>query len=588
MAKYPGSIATNADLLSAANRASTALAAALAADATEIEVASTALFPDAGVVTIDDERIKYESKTATKFLSCTRGFDSSAAAAHASGATVEGRVVAAHHNLLRDEIVALEAELGASPSGTYDTVADRLGGVDAALAGKSDLGHTHAESDVTNLVEDLANKSDVGHGHVESDVEGLVADLAAKVPQTRQVGTASPLSGGGALSADLTLSMPAASASQDGYLTKDDWSIFNGKANASHTHPESDVINLVADLAGKSDVGHGHAQSDVTNLVSDLASKVPTSRQVTTNAPLSGGGALSADLTLSIPAATQAQDGYLKKEDWADFSNAVSWALEALTADRTYYVRTDGNDSNDGLENNAQHAWKTIQHAVRWVAGHLNLNGYTCYIQVADGNYDETNGVRLLSDPVGPGFVYVQGNSGNYNAVVVDASSQGTGTVYARGSIKYVFRWMKVQNTAASGDRAAFYADTLSMITVKDLNVGTVGNAAFLGSDSGKVLVQGSIGCAGNAAALIYAKFHGIVVVSGATITLSGNPSYSVATVYALAVSFVGFFSTTWSGSATGKRYSGDTLSLIETLGMGATWIPGSVAGTVTNGAVYH
>ena len=473
MAKYPDEISADSDLLIAANRSSTTLATDLSIDATEIDVLSTETFPSVGAITIEDERIKYESKTATKFLSCVRGYDSSVQSSHLAGSAVKGNIIAAHHNLLKDEVVAIETELGTDPSGTYDTVAGRLDGIDTALDAKADVVHSHQESDITNLADDLAGK-------------------------------------------------------------------------------------------------------------------VPTSRQILTSAPLSGGGDLTADLTLSIPAATQAQDGYLKKEDWADFSNAVSWALEALTADRTYYVRTDGSDSNDGLENNAQHAWKTIQHAVRWVAGHLNLNGYTCYIQVADGNYDETNGVRLLSDPVGPGFVYVQGNSGNYNAVVVDASSQGTGTVYARGSIKYVFRWMKVQNTAASGDRAAFYADTLSMITVKDLNVGTVGNAAFLGSDSGKVLVQGSIGCAGNAAALIYAKFHGIVVVSGATITLSGNPSYSVATVYALAVSFVGFFSTTWSGSATGKRYSGDTLSLIETLGMGATWIPGSVAGTVTNGAVYH
>lgn len=44
------------------------------------------------------------------------------------------------------------------------------------------------------------------------------------------------------------------------------------------------------------------AESQVTNLVSDLAAKVPTTRLVATGAGLTGGGALSSDLTLSVPA----------------------------------------------------------------------------------------------------------------------------------------------------------------------------------------------------------------------------------------------------------------------------------------------
>jgi hypothetical protein len=55
---------------------------------------------------------------------------------------------------------------------------------------------------------------------------------------------------------------------------------------SAHTHPQSEVTNLVSDLASKADASattsalagkaasiHGHAQSDVTGLVSDLANK---------------------------------------------------------------------------------------------------------------------------------------------------------------------------------------------------------------------------------------------------------------------------------------------------------------------------
>lgn len=56
----------------------------------------------------------------------------------------------------------------------------QITGLVSALAGKSAVGHTHAQSDITGLVAALAAKSDVGHTHVQADITGLVAALAAK------------------------------------------------------------------------------------------------------------------------------------------------------------------------------------------------------------------------------------------------------------------------------------------------------------------------------------------------------------------------------------------------------------------------
>lgn len=50
------------------------------------------------------------------------------------------------------------------------------------------------------------------------------------VTDARNIGTTAPLSGGGALTGDLTLSMPAATSSQNGYLSSSDWATFNNKA----------------------------------------------------------------------------------------------------------------------------------------------------------------------------------------------------------------------------------------------------------------------------------------------------------------------------------------------------------------------
>jgi len=92
--------------------------------------------------------------------------------------------------------------------------------------------------------------------YLQSSTDSL---LSGKVSATRNVSTSSPLTGGGPLSSDLTLSCPTCSVS-----------------------------------------GHSHAEGDVSNLVSDLAGKVPTSRTISTTAPLQGGGDLSANRTFYI------------------------------------------------------------------------------------------------------------------------------------------------------------------------------------------------------------------------------------------------------------------------------------------------
>ena len=44
-----------------------------------------------------------------------------------------------------------------------------------------------------------------------------------------------------------------------------------------------------------------------------------------------------------------------------------------LTSDRTYYVNTDGNDSNNGLTTTAAGAFRTIQHAIGALPQYLTL-----------------------------------------------------------------------------------------------------------------------------------------------------------------------------------------------------------------------
>lgn len=61
--------------------------------------------------------------------------------------------------------------------------------------------------------------------------------------------------------------------------------------------------------------------SGAGTLITFPTNLVTTSRSVNTTSPLSGGGALSSDLTLTIQQATSSASGYLSSTDWNTFNN---------------------------------------------------------------------------------------------------------------------------------------------------------------------------------------------------------------------------------------------------------------------------
>jgi hypothetical protein len=113
---------------------------------------------------------------------------------------------------------------------------------DTLLAGDLPT-HTHAESDVTNLTTDLTNRPVKGGAWANS--------------KTAVINSSGQLDGAAGTATDCVLVNGTSAA----------------KANAIHTHAESDVTNLTTDLAGKAASVHTHAETDVAGLVTDLAAK---------------------------------------------------------------------------------------------------------------------------------------------------------------------------------------------------------------------------------------------------------------------------------------------------------------------------
>jgi hypothetical protein len=94
------------------------------------------------------------------------------------------------------------------------------------------------------------------------------------------------------------ISIPKASGTTDGYLSSADWNTFNAGSTGG----------------------------------------VPTTRTISTTAPLQGGGDLSANRTFSITQAGALTDGYLSASDWGVFNSRFPYPTGTISQ----YIRGDG------------------------------------------------------------------------------------------------------------------------------------------------------------------------------------------------------------------------------------------------------
>lgn len=153
MANYPTSISTNANLYIAVNGLQTTLATAINASVTTITLTSTSGFPSTGLVTINNlEVVSYTGISGSDLTGCTRGADGTSAVSHNAGVTVGLTVVAAHHNLLKDEIIAIETALGTNLSNIFpiDLTTDVTGILPVANGGTGVTSSTGSGSVVLN------------------------------------------------------------------------------------------------------------------------------------------------------------------------------------------------------------------------------------------------------------------------------------------------------------------------------------------------------------------------------------------------------------------------------------------------------
>lgn len=254
--------------------------------------------------------------------------------------------------------------------------------------------------------------------------------------------------------------------------------------------------------------------------------------------------------------------------------------VPVLTSDTTFYVRTDGNDSNTGLTNDAAGAWLTIQHALNSVANYIIRPGVVATIQIGDGTYSASNTVRNI---IGGGTIVVNGNSGTPANVIIQGGAAAAFIVNFNG---YTFRNMELRSTS----NHCMLVSAPCMVTISTgMIFGAAGASHFRIVNGGNVTLATDYTIAGNAVSHFSMSRCAQVTVAGViTGTVSGTPAF---TTFCLA-DVLSLFSIsagqlTYSGAATGVRYSATLNSVINTAGGGANFFPGDNAGSVATGGLY-
>jgi len=252
---------------------------------------------------------------------------------------------------------------------------------------------------------------------------------------------------------------------------------------------------------------------------------------------------------------------------------------EVLSANRTYYVRTDGSDSNTGLVNSAGGGFLTIQKAINVVRDTLDLNGFNVLISVAAGTY--TGVVVVTGRWTGEGVVTLQGDTSTPTNVYINV----TGRCLSLTRANLTVAGFKFKATINCID-ILYYSRLDISNCYFDATPGVHLNTGYYSytSCTGPFTINGSSGIC------VHCTNQGYFLADGSTWTLSGSAAFS-AFFFGTSENSVSLWSVVFSGSATGVRSFIHQGSVVETVGSGSNpdnYFPGNAASTFQGDGSYN
>ncbi|WP_228895605.1 hypothetical protein [Acidovorax sp. Leaf73] len=252
---------------------------------------------------------------------------------------------------------------------------------------------------------------------------------------------------------------------------------------------------------------------------------------------------------------------------------------EKLTAARTYYVRTDGSDSNTGLVDSAGGAFLTVQKGIDTLCS-LDLSLYDCTVQIGPGT--RTAALTLKKYVTGGGVAILLGDTATPSNVVMSVTSNNCFAGVECGLWRIT--GMKLQTTTSG--YAVFPSGKTSNVELRNIDFGACASGHVVVGAGGFARYSANCTISGGAPTHLQIANGSSFVAGGITITLTGTPAFTTfASLDSLALAAIQ--SVTFSGSATGARYSVTLNSVLNTFGAGATFLPGNSAGSTATGGQY-
>lgn len=256
---------------------------------------------------------------------------------------------------------------------------------------------------------------------------------------------------------------------------------------------------------------------------------------------------------------------------------------EKLTANRTYYVRTDGSDSNDGLSDTAGGAFLTIAKALA-VAAALDCSIYNVTIQVADGTY---TGAVQLPKMTGSGTFTLTGNTTTPANVVI--SRTGGAAISATDSGAWAVYGFKVTTTTSG---VGVQATGRTALTLRRIEFGSVAGAQLISASMGAIVyMNGSTYTISGQStyAAFSASNNAMIQAYSSTFTITADLTFSifVNASYGAIISSGSLTFALGAFTVTATRYLAELTGVIGTSGGGASYFPGDSAGSTATGGQY-
>ena len=253
-----------------------------------------------------------------------------------------------------------------------------------------------------------------------------------------------------------------------------------------------------------------------------------------------------------------------------------------LTANTNFYVSTTGSDANNGLT--AATPWLTLQNAANIIQKNYDLNGFVATINLTAGTY--TAGVAVngpFTGATGPSSVVFLGNTGSPSSYI-SAISSGTNFAAYNGA-QFTVSGIQISGATAYAINADGGG---SFINYGNVIFGAATAAHVASGTDARIVAIGDYTITGGSQNHFFAGGSGSAIAANSrNITVTGTPAFGSA--FALANNCASLIcqSSAISGSATGNRYQASLNGVINTNGAGATFFPGSVAGSTATGGQY-